>query len=146
MLLLGGAFILSAIVLNGPITGPAAIAAAFAVTGFARSVLWVLMYRKNAFLLNGAGVWLQSASGEREFPLEEISGMRFLVPASGPEFRQGGFQKIEVELTGNGKIKHKLAIFKNECQEKSDELDEIAPQLGFERSNKTFADVGFWRK
>lgn len=114
--------------------------------GFVRSVWWAFMYRKNAFYMDRDGVTLTSLSKERNIPLDEVYGIRFLEPIRGPEFRHGGFQVVELELANNKKMKHKVAIFKKECIEKSKDLDSVAPTFGFTEGERKFSDTGFLRK
>lgn len=122
------------------------IGAGFMVMGVLRSCFWGVVYRGNGFRMNQEFATAFSVWKERVVPMREVSGIRFLVPASGPEYRNGGFQKVELELTTGEKVKHKVALFRKGCVRKSEELDEVAPLLGFEMGERSFKGVGFWRK
>ncbi|WP_157036433.1 hypothetical protein [Streptomonospora alba] len=136
-----------AIINSGAVAGPIVMGAGFAVAGFIRSIFWVVAYRKNAFRLDLSGVTLTSLKKRRSIPLDEISGIRFLVPAQSPAYQHGGFQAVELELKDGKKVKHKVAIFKEECVNKWHELQEVAPHLGFKKDEtKKLIGGGFWRK
>ncbi|GAA4908647.1 hypothetical protein GCM10023405_32850 [Streptomonospora salina] len=142
-LLVGGIMMILAWVDGELVTG-VALFCCFLAFGLVRTLWWVLVYSNHTFYMDSYEVVLTYRSKRRVISFADVSGIRYV--ATGQPDMHYGFGSIELELRNGKKVKHKAVVFKKESREKSDELNEVAPNLGFQYDGELFIGAGFWRK